>query len=94
MTNTLTIINVNLGDAGNITCEAHDAYSKISETSQVFVYGKINHVCNSSSFMPKPASVNVEHNDLLDFLLTSSELRFCLDEKFLEKTLWAKHFQR
>ena len=39
MTNTLQIMNVKHSDAGNITCEAHDAYWKISETSQVFVYG-------------------------------------------------------
>ena len=52
-TNTLKIRNVNHSDAGNITCEAHDVYSKISKTSEVFVYGKFNYVCNSLSFIPK-----------------------------------------
>ena len=53
VTGTLKITNVNHSDAGNITCEAHDTYSEISEMSQVFVYGKINYLCNSSSFIPK-----------------------------------------
>ena len=39
ITNTLKITNVDHSDAGNITCEAHNTYSNISETSQVFVYG-------------------------------------------------------
>lgn len=53
ITSTLKIVNVIRSDAGNITCEAHDTYSNISETSQVFIYGKLNHIYNSSPFIPK-----------------------------------------
>lgn len=46
MTNTLAIVTINHSDAGNMTCEVHYTYVSISETSQVFVYGKVNSVCN------------------------------------------------
>ena len=39
ITSTLKITNVDHSDAGNFTRKAHNIYSNISETSQVFVYG-------------------------------------------------------
>ena len=53
ITSTLKIVNVIRSDAGNITCEAHDTYSNIYETSQVFIYGKSSHMYNYSPFIPK-----------------------------------------
>ena len=60
MTGTLKIINVNHSDAGNITCEAHDIYSKISETSAFFVYGTFSFVLYIifHYLYQKPASLN------------------------------------
>ena len=53
ITSTLKIVNVIRSDAGSITSEAHDTYSNISETSQVFIYGKLNDIFNSSPFLSK-----------------------------------------
>ena len=85
MTRTLKIINVNHSDAGNITCEAHDTYSKISETSAVFVYGTFNFVYILHHLYQRPASLSdiFEHGDILISFVT---------EKLL-KMQWAKHVQ-